>query len=43
MRLLVDRVEVGPAGADIRLRIGGLTSLLHDLGATVPAERGVAA
>jgi hypothetical protein len=31
VRLLVERVEVGPAGADIRLRVGGLTSLLHDL------------
>ncbi len=43
VRLLVERVEVGAAGADIRLRIGGLTSLVHQLGATGPAERGVAA
>jgi hypothetical protein len=43
IRLLVERVEVGAAGADIRLRIEGLTSLVHDLGATGPAERGVAA
>jgi len=28
---LVERVEVGPAGADIRLRIAGLRSLVHDL------------
>ena len=27
IRLLVERVEVGPAGADIRLRIAGLTRL----------------
>jgi DNA invertase Pin-like site-specific DNA recombinase len=34
IRLLVERVEIGPAGADIRLRIAGLTSLARDLGAT---------
>ena len=34
VRLLVERVEIGPAGADIRLRIAGLTSLVRDLGAT---------
>lgn len=34
IRLLVERVEIGPAGADIRLRIAGLTSLVRDLGAT---------
>jgi DNA invertase Pin-like site-specific DNA recombinase len=34
IRLLVERVEIGPDGADIRLRIAGLTSLVHDLGAT---------
>ena len=43
VRLLVERVEVGAAGADIRLRIEGLTSLVHDLGAPGAAERGVAA
>jgi hypothetical protein len=32
IRLLVERVELGPAGADIRLRIAGLTSLVGDLG-----------
>jgi hypothetical protein len=32
VRLLVERVEVGPAGADIRLRVEGLTSLVRDLG-----------
>jgi hypothetical protein len=31
IRLLVERVQIGPAGADIRLRIAGLTSLVHDL------------
>jgi DNA invertase Pin-like site-specific DNA recombinase len=31
IHLLVERVEVGPNGADIRLRIEGLTSLAHDL------------
>jgi hypothetical protein len=33
IRLLVERMEIGPAGADIRLRIAGLTSLARDLGA----------
>lgn len=32
IRLLVERVEIGPGGADIRLRIAGLTSLVRDLG-----------
>ena len=36
VRLLVERVEVGPAGADIRLRVAGLTSLVRDLGASAP-------
>ena len=36
MRLLVERVEVGPAGADIRLRVAGLASLARDLGAAGP-------
>ena len=31
VRLLVERVEVGPDGADIRLRIAGLTSLMQEL------------
>lgn len=34
IRLLVERVEIGPAGADIRLRIAGLTGLVRDLSAT---------
>ena len=33
VRLLVERVEVGPHGADIRLRTEGLVSLVRDLGA----------
>ena len=36
VRLLVERVEVGPAGADIRLRVAGLASLARDLGALGP-------
>jgi hypothetical protein len=36
VRLLVERVEVGPAGADIRLRVAGLASLVRDLGAISP-------
>ena len=35
VRRLAQRVEVGAAGADIRLRVEGLTSLLHDLAARV--------
>jgi len=34
VRLLVERVEVGPAGADIQLRVEGLASLVRDLGAS---------
>ena len=37
VRLLVERVEVGPAGADIRLRVEGLASLVRVLGAPGPA------
>ena len=33
LRLLVERVEIGPGGADIRLRVEGLASLVRDLGA----------
>jgi hypothetical protein len=36
VRLLVERVEVGPAGADIWLRVWGLTSLVRDLGVARP-------
>ena len=31
IRLLVERVEIGPDGADIRLRVEGLASLVRDL------------
>ena len=31
IRLLVERIEIGPGGADIRLRVEGLTSLVRDL------------
>jgi hypothetical protein len=31
IRLLVERVVIGPTGADIRIRIAGLTSLVRDL------------
>ncbi len=36
VRLLVERVEVGPAGADIRLRVAGLAGLVRDLGVAGP-------
>jgi hypothetical protein len=36
VRALVERVEVGPAGADIRLRVERLAGLVHDLGAVSP-------
>ncbi len=43
VRLLVERVEIGPASADIRLRVAGLTSLVRDLGAGAPDAERVAA
>ena len=42
VRALVERVVVGPAGADIRLRIDGLANLVRDLGA-IGSERSRAA
>jgi hypothetical protein len=36
VRLLVERVDVGPTGADIRLRTAGLAGLVRDLGALGP-------
>jgi DNA invertase Pin-like site-specific DNA recombinase len=40
VRALVERVVVGPGGADIRLRVEGLAGLVRDLGAIAPgAER----
>jgi hypothetical protein len=41
VRSLVERVTVGPDGADIRLRVAGLASLVRDLG-LVGAERAAA-
>ncbi len=38
VRSLVERVVVGPAGADIRLRLDGLDGLVRDLGAIAPAS-----
>jgi DNA invertase Pin-like site-specific DNA recombinase len=43
VRALVERVEVGPAGADIRLRVAGLASLVRDLGGAAPDATRVAA
>jgi hypothetical protein len=43
VRLLVERVEIWPAGADIRLRVEGLTGLVRDLGAGAPDTTRVAA
>ncbi len=37
VRSLVEQVVVGPAGADIRLRVEGLNSLVRDLGAISPS------
>ena len=34
VRMLVERIEIGPAGAEIRLRVEGLASLVRDLGRT---------
>ena len=36
VRSLVKRVVVGPAGADIRLRLDGLSALVRDLPAISP-------
>ena len=38
VRSLVERVDVSPAGADIRLRLDGLASLLRDLRAAPARE-----
>ncbi|WP_084112841.1 recombinase family protein [Belnapia moabensis] len=42
VRTLVQRVVVGPGGADIRLRVEGLASLVRDLGVLVPGAERVA-
>jgi DNA invertase Pin-like site-specific DNA recombinase len=39
IQLLVERVDVGPAGVDIRLRTGGLSNLAGELNAVRPARR----
>ncbi|GIK80932.1 MAG: integrase [Alphaproteobacteria bacterium] len=39
VQLLVERVDIGTDGADIRLRAQGLTSLVADLGAIRPEAR----
>ena len=36
VRLLVERVDIGPAGADIRLRTAGLAGLVRALGTVGP-------
>ncbi|WP_037301969.1 recombinase family protein [Rubritepida flocculans] len=43
VRALVERVVVGPAGADIRLRVEGLAGLVRDLTAIAPRAPKVAA
>jgi len=43
VRTLVDRVVVGPEGADIRLRVEGLAGLVRDLTASMPEALRVAA
>jgi DNA invertase Pin-like site-specific DNA recombinase len=43
VRSLVERVVVGPAGADIRLRLDGLGCLVRDLGTVAPGGLMVAA
>ena len=43
IQLLVERVEIGPEGADIRLRVSGLANIVGELGAVRAAASGVAA
>jgi hypothetical protein len=42
IRLLVDRVDVGEGGADVRLKLEGLASLARDLAAPAEAARAAA-
>ncbi len=42
VQLLVERVEVGSDGVDIRLRVDGLASLVHELGGMTDDPRGAA-
>jgi hypothetical protein len=39
VQLLVERIDISPDGADIRLRTGGLATLVADLRATKPESR----
>jgi hypothetical protein len=39
VRLLVDRVEIGEDGAELRLRIDGLAGLVREMQARPVAER----
>lgn len=39
VRALVERVIIGPDGADIRVRVEGLAGLVRDLGAMQPAAQ----
>ncbi|GGJ45082.1 recombinase family protein [Neoroseomonas lacus] len=43
VRALVERVVLGPAGADIRLRVEGLAGLVRDLGSIAPSALSAAA
>jgi hypothetical protein len=43
VQLLVERIDISPTGADIRLRTEGLTNLVNDLGGIRPDTRGAAA
>jgi hypothetical protein len=43
VRSLVERVVIGPAGADIRLRLDGLGGLVRDLTAISPGALRAAA
>ena len=38
VQLLVERVTVGPTGADIKLRVEGLSSLVRDLRGTAAMQ-----
>lgn len=43
VRLLIERVEVGSSGADIRLRVAGLTCLMRELRGSANEAQRVAA
>jgi DNA invertase Pin-like site-specific DNA recombinase len=42
IQLLVERVDVGPQGLKIRLRVNGLSSIVHDLAGIGAEKRGAA-